>query len=243
MIVQQTPHGLLLLTQPDHAALSGRLMNAWTADGLTTRASRRSVLLATRSHDDGWRDVDARATIDRSGRPRDFIRMADDVKHAIWPRAVAQLSGTDSYAAALVAEHALTVHARHRRDAAWRGFFARLESVRDELLVHHARRASEVAFIRDYRVVFLGDLLSLIFCSGWVDPFTAHGYRLRLRGDLLCVTPDPFDGASVELRVTARQLPDRRYHSDADLRAALEDAPTTVRAGRAVGTAVESPQP
>lgn len=238
MIVHVTADGLLLVTQPDHAALSGCLMDAWAADGLPGRASRESVLLATRSHDDGWRDVDAQPVVDpQSGRPRDFIRMEDDVKQRIWPRAVARLATVDSYAAALVAQHALTVHARHRTESSWQNFFADLESVRDELLIPHAREASDVTFVHDYGVVFLGDLLSLIFCNGWLDPFTAHGYRMRLQAGVLRVTPDPFGGSSLELQVTARQLPDQRYRSDDELRTAVERAPARVLRGLAVGAA------
>ena len=51
MIVRDDGRELLLITQPDHAALSGELISAWQADDFTAWATRSTVLLATDEHD------------------------------------------------------------------------------------------------------------------------------------------------------------------------------------------------
>ena len=235
MIVRPESESLFLVTQPDHAALSGRIMAAWRADGLPTHASRDTVLLATRAHDNGWEEVDARATIDRTrGRPHDFITAPGPIKREIWPRGVARLEPVDPAAAALVAQHAITVLERHP-SAAWRQFFTSMEATRDRILGAGAYGNRLSALRADYRMVYLGDLLSLIFCCGWQDPFAREGYDVVLHGTTLEVCPDPFDGRTIELAVRARRIPARRYATDAELHCALAEASAEVVAGTAIG--------
>ena len=59
MIVAPVDGGLRLITQPDHAALAGRVMGEWRAGGLPTHPRRESILRAVAAHDDGWLEVDA----------------------------------------------------------------------------------------------------------------------------------------------------------------------------------------
>ena len=123
MIVRDEGRGLMLITQPDHAALSGRLMTAWHADGLDEAPRRRAILRATRDHDIGWEEVDGRPGLDAtSGHPYDFLHAPTLVKQRIWPRAVARLRQDDPEAAALVAQHALTV-LTETDEPSWRDFF------------------------------------------------------------------------------------------------------------------------
>ena len=58
MIVRTGPDHLLLITQPDHAALSAAIMGRWRRDGLPAHPRREWLLLATREHDAGWAEVD-----------------------------------------------------------------------------------------------------------------------------------------------------------------------------------------
>src|SRR5215203_3779305 len=55
------PHGStqLLVTQPDHAALAGRIMERWAADDFPASPRRPEILRAIAEHDNGWLDVDA----------------------------------------------------------------------------------------------------------------------------------------------------------------------------------------
>ena len=76
-----------------------------------------------------------------------------------------------------MARHALNVYRRHRDSADWRAFFATMERVEADALAR-ATAEERTGWPADYRFLFLGDLVSLVFCNGWTQPFEAEGYRL-----------------------------------------------------------------
>ncbi len=241
MIVRTDADGsLTLIAQPDHAALSAELMEAWQGDGLPTRPSRPVILFATREHDNGWKEPDRVPGLAANRRPYDFTNAPMEVRQAIWPRGVARVAERSPLAGALVAEHALTVYDRYRGDPLWQAFFEELARVRDTLL-HRAGALDGTerdAFEADYRFVYLGDLLSLVFCNRWHGAHEAHGYRVWMDGDELAVWPDPFGGRSIPIAVPARRILDRAYRSDEDLQAAIGEAEAITVRGTA---AAQSP--
>lgn len=248
MIVRDAGSELLLVTQPDHAALAAYLMARWRADGLAERPSRAAALFATEHHDIGWREVDEAPAVDPvTGWPYDFVSAPAAVRQGVWRRAVGTLAHRSTYAAALVAQHALTIHRRYRGDPEWRAFFADIEAARDHWFTTAARPdgsaggphdpplAERLSFLQDYAVVATGDLLSLTFCNAWTAPRTAEGYTIALDGARLTVRPDPFGGEVVRFSVPARRIPRQHYASDAALRSVLLSAPIEPLAGEAVG--------
>lgn len=235
MIVKREGDSLLLVTQPEHAKLSGRIMTAWKCDDLPAHPRRETVLLATRQHDIGWQPVDRRPAIDtKTGQPHHFMTAPDATKRGIWPRGVARLESRDPSAAALIAQHALTVLDR-QPSKEWQRFFSAMETERDRIVATSAFSGNLDELLRDYRFVLLGDLLSLVFCCGWRKTFHRIGYDIRLRADRLVVRPDPFEGLDIELAVETRRIPMRRYTSDDDLHRALAAAPPIVIRGHASG--------
>lgn len=240
MIVRRAGGHLLLITQPDHAALSASILEVWRGDGLPDRASRQTVLFAAREHDNGWIEPDAAPEVDlATGRPYDFTNAPDAVKQAIWPRGIARLVPENAIAAALVAQHALTVLDHYRDRETWRQFFRDIQNERDDLLRQCGLETGEARqrFERDYALVYLGDLLSLILCNGWTEPVEAAGYRIILRNNTLHLSPDPFRGVVVPLRVRARRIADRRYSSGADLHEALSRGSETYVVGATAASA------
>ena len=116
MIVRSDGTAQLLITQPDHAALAGRIMECWAADAFAAAPRRTEILLAIAEHDNGWREVDGAPLVDAAtGRVLDFIHAPDAVRQGVWPRGVERLAHAP-YAAALVAQHALEIYARYRTD-------------------------------------------------------------------------------------------------------------------------------
>jgi hypothetical protein len=214
--------------------LAAEIISAWRIDGFAEHPRREAILYAAREHDNGWREEDAETIVDASGAPLDFIASPVVVKHRIWPRAVSRLAGDRPYEAALVAQHALTVHADYRHRPDWQTFFDTIEGLRGVLLTR-AGEAAATTIDPDYCFVNIADRLSLIFCNGWRERFDHHELQIQLRGQTLAVTPDPFGGGRVPLRVMARRLPIRTYGSSADLRAALDDAPMELIEGEAAG--------
>jgi hypothetical protein len=248
MIVRTDGPWLSLITQPDHAALAAELMWAWRAEGLPDRATRQAALFATAQHDIGWTGFDAAPRVDpSSGRPFDFMSAPASMKQQVWLRAVELLPSRSTYAAALVAQHAITILRRCRADPAWGAFFLAMEDARDRWFTTDVRPDgttggildpavdSRRTFLQDYATVGTGDLLSLTFCNHWTTPQQAEGYVVAMVGAELRVAPDPFGGERVSFRVRARRVADRSYASEEALAAALAGAEEVFLAGVAVG--------
>ena len=172
MIVRDDHDTFLLITQPDHAQLSEAIVAAIRTEPPLAGPARRTILLATREHDNGWIEVDALPTVDpATGRPCDFMSGPAPVKHELWLRGIARAAKADGLAGALVAEHALTVYGYRRGDAAWASFFSTIEGMRDALLERAGvSGADREMFDACYRCVRLGDSFSLQFCNGWTEP-------------------------------------------------------------------------
>jgi hypothetical protein len=217
VIIRQADDSLYLITQPDHAHLAGRVMAQ--ALGVLDHPRRASIVHAVAEHDNGWAEEDAAPTVDPVTRAVvDFVHAPLAVRHAVWPRAVARLQA-DPWAAALVAQHAITVYDRFRPDPAWGAFFAEMEAARDRL-----RQQSGLPFgelLADYVFVRLGDLISLTFCTGWTDEQQFGDWRVRRDGARVIVSPDPFSGQELPLEIEARAIPNQPLRSNEDLRDAL----------------------
>jgi len=235
VIVRANPDHLLLITQPDHAALSAAIMTQWCRDGLPAHPRREWLLLATREHDAGWTEVDMAPIVDpASGGLLDFVHAPDEVRQGVWPRSIERLADSP-YAAALVAQHALHVYRDNRPNPDWQPFFVRIEQLRAEQL----RRAAPLTLddlLADYFFVRMGDLVSLCFANNWTGPRREGEYAILVEGPRVVVTPDPFGGASVPLALPARRLPARAYTSAADAAAALAAAPTVTLDAVAAGS-------
>lgn len=232
MIVRPVGDGLLLITQPDHAQLARRIMEHST--GLADRPRRVSILHAIGEHDNGWADEDAAPSVDPdTGRILDFVGAPLTVRHRVWPRAVSRLA-PDPWAAALVAQHAITVYDRFRADAAWTDFFAGMEGTRDALLRGTGMPLGDL--VDDYAFVRLGDLVSLTFCAGWDEEQRFDPWTVRRSGARVLVVPDAFGGASIPVAVDGRVLADRPYRSDGELRSAFGVAPAMTLRGEVGGT-------
>ena len=220
MIIRAAGDHLQFITQPDHAQLAARVMQACTA--LTTHARRSAILNAVGEHDNGWSEPDAAPILDpATGNPADFVNAPLSVRHGVWPRAVQRLA-PDPWAAALVAQHAITVYERHCNDSEWTLFFAQMTRLRDEMV--SASRVDPADLASDYVFVRLGDLISLAFCTGWTDALGFAGWTVSCAGADVHVSPDPFGGAVIPLEVQARELPPGPYRTDSELQGAFAGA-------------------
>ena len=105
------------------------------------------------------------------------------MRHAVWPRGVARLAD-QPWAAALVAQHALTVYDRFRPDAEWTSFFAMMEASRGAMIAASAMTLDDLDV--DYPFVRLGDLISLAFCAGWTEAQRFDGWAVERLGKPRC---------------------------------------------------------
>ena len=224
MIVTSLDGELLMVTQNDHAALAAELLSLWRIDGVPQNPRRPALLRAAREHDNGWLEADSAPRRRPDGRPHDFMSTQGEVRREIWWRGVRR-HGDEPWVAALILEHALSLHRRHRDDEAWRDDLAAWREMRDELLAGSAAGAAELR--ADYRLLDATDTLSLALCAGWREAGEHAGvrYRARLRGDVADLEIEPFPLAGVTtLRLAVRHIADRPYDSDADLAMTLAQA-------------------
>ena len=231
MIVRAVRDGVQLITQPDHAHLARTIMEHCVA--LSARPRRDAILHAIGEHDNGWAEEDAAPTVNPdTGQVADFVSVRLSARHAVWPRGIARLAD-DPWAAALVAQHALTVYDRFRSEAEWTPFFAEVAAARDAML-----RASGMArddLVADYPFVRLADLISLTFCTGWPDEQRFGDWTVQLSGTRVVVTPDAFGGVEIPVEIDAREIRNQPFRSDGELRNALSDAKTTPLRGEVAG--------
>jgi hypothetical protein len=226
MIVRAAGDRLHLITQPDHAHLAGRIMERCVP--LANRPRRESIVHAIAEHDNGWAEPDAAPGVNADGAVADFVGAPPSVRQGVWPRGVARLAG-DPYAAALVAQHAITVYDRYRSEPGWRDFFRGMENARGEMLASSGRPVSDLD--ADYPFLRLGDLISLVFCTADRTEQRLGDLTVRLSGERVVVSPDLFGGAEVPFEIAARSIPARRYASDLDLRTALDRAAPAILRG------------
>ena len=232
MIVRPVNDRFLLITQPEHAHLSRRVMEGCAA--LHEHSRQASILHAIGEHDNGWAEEDATPLIDpESGRVADFVTSPASVRQRVWPRGIARLEG-DPWAAALVAHHAVTVYDRYRPDPEWTSFFSRMETSRDALV--RARGLSLEELVPDYAFVRLGDLISLMFCTGWSEAQRFGPWSVSRAGSRVLVTPDAFAGAAIPMVIEAREIGPGPFRSDAELRAALAAARRVIMHGEVTGS-------
>ena len=129
---------------------------------LATRPRRDAILHAIAEHDNGWAEEDAAPRVNpATGQVFDFVTAPASVRQIVWPRGVARLAG-DPWAAALVAQHAITVYDRFRPESEWAPFFAEMEAARDEMLRASGlppRRSPGRLRVRAARGFDLADLL------------------------------------------------------------------------------------
>lgn len=232
MIVRPVHDRLQLITQPDHAHLARTIMVHCVP--LAARPRRDAILHAIGEHDNGWAEEDAAPTVNpNTGSVADFVSVPLSVRHRVWPRGIARLSG-DPWAAALVAQHALTVYDRFRSDPEWTPFFDEMAAARGAML--RASRMPIHDLEADYPFVRLADLISLTFCTGWADEQRFGDWTVQLSGTRVGVSPDPFGGIEIPIEIDAREIRHQPFRSEAELRAALSEGRTTTLRGAVAGT-------
>jgi uncharacterized protein DUF3891 len=231
VIVRSDSDRIQLITQPDHARLARRIMEGCVPLGSLTR--RDVILYAIQEHDNGWREEDAAPRINPStGEIVDFVNAPADVRQRVWTRGVARLA-EDPWAAALVAQHAIVIYDRFHSDPAWAPFFDAMRSARDSMIPAAGRNTLD-ELLADYEFVRLADLTSLTFCTGWTGDQRFGDWTVRLSGTRV-LTPDVFGGAEIPIEITAKEIANRRFRSDDELRDALLHAAMRTLRGTVVG--------
>lgn len=224
MLRRDDGHDWLVMTQSEHAALSGRLAQEWA----TIPEPRVETLLAVYEHDNGHAPTDANGYWSpQTGEVQDFRSAPRETQAAIARRGVDRLAVESPCAALLVAIH-FGEHAAKER------LLSRLRADPATATFATSERINAA-----YQLLQACDVLSLAVCLG-VTRFSAsretpafrpEGQPLlemtfQHRGDgAVGLAPWPFARSRVSAHVTARVLPARRYASADALADTFHNAP------------------
>jgi len=235
----------ILISQVDHARLSGRLAEHWGAGGLTSLVEPDELLWAIAHHDDGWAEWDASPDVEpASGRPRSFTEMDQRESLEIWVHSITHAAEHGPLAGYAVAGHFCAILRRYgfgwkndeQRAAEAQRFLATYDSLSEACLWAWqarmpAEHTPEVAQRALAQLQFF-DALSLWFCCDEAtapDTFEPPGGpaitasplgRSAADGSLrIALAPWPLTVDALNLQVPARAVAVRKYESRTELAA------------------------
>ncbi|MFQ5658044.1 MAG: DUF3891 family protein [Candidatus Methylomirabilales bacterium] len=254
MIRRPYHDGWVLINQKDHAALSGALMARWGNSNFFFPIPREEVVFGIAQHDSGWDDWDRAPEIHaETGYPLQFTELTSDAYSTIWRRGVEHHRKTHPYASLLIASHTAYL-ARCRLERmreeepsgveveSLEAFLADLENIRVEIADALEAKGEgesdqlEAETRANFRLLQVGDLVSLKFCCGLSEPFTvdqvpaqeigaSHSVTFEpVDNETLVVTPYPFSEPDVGVAVPGRILRQKVFASSQELRDHLHGA-------------------
>ena len=243
--------GVLCIPQSQHAAVSGQIARAWTAEAFAKPLPREEVCLAAERHDDGMDRFDDDPELDpETGLPRSFMRMPLALWLDCWRRGPESVGTRNAYAGLLVSlhgEHLLGYRRLEGEDRAGRAaaeaWRAEQAALRERLLDRASNERRLVRSLepetleRGRKLIEIWDAMSLAVCMPRLPerlsgvPGAGEGGELEMQAPdeagspaTIEVDPWPFKPVAVPLSATGRRL-DARYADQGELRAALAGAP------------------
>lgn len=235
MILRSDQRGTLLIGQPAHAWLSGRLADHWRWPFEPVA----EVRLAALQHDIGMAAWDAAPQLDpRTGLPYSFTSMPRAMHVELWSRAARLLVAQSGYAALLVSLHGTGLYERYvseqeRAAEPVRGYLDAERVFQRDLAAWLG--ADPAGVERNAALLRCWDWLSLFLCTG----ADADGSFAGVPGghdivDMVvrwtdagrseaALEPWPFSGEALDLPVEARLL-EGTFSDQAALDAALAAA-------------------
>jgi hypothetical protein len=233
MLFRTEPSGVLAISQPAHAWISGQILRAWD------EALSEPLLLAAEQHDIGWLDWETAPTFNpQTGRPHLFREVGAAVHSPMWRQGVERALGAwGAHVALLVSRHGGVIYRRyidrHRAseaDAAAAQTFletqAPLEAAWAKTLELDA-----AALQKQTTLVALSDTLSLALCGELKTPFEVEAPNAGGRTETLrlierpghpfdfVLSPWPFRKDVLDVEGEARPLPaSGRFDNEAAMR-------------------------
>jgi hypothetical protein len=180
--VLHRPHrnGIVVITQPAHAWLSGQLARAWGNEQTGPFAPREDVCLAAEQHDLGWMKWEQAPTWNRrTGYPHTFLEVPLTRHLPMWSAAGPTALAFGRYVALLVSMHGSRLYARRDNPqdspATLRGIQKYLQGAHQferQMLAllrrdaYYQKFATRENVDRNQRLVAVWDYMSLLICMG-----------------------------------------------------------------------------
>lgn len=247
MIRREINGGWILITQHDHAELSGQIMTHWGNSEFSKPDPYDEVLYAVREHDSGWKEWDSLPKINpETGYPANFTEMSFQDQGDIWRRCYNPYSKDKPYASCLVALHFSKFSRNNLRKDPGNQVAKSLhkelkEFVADGLNLQISDgnlKQIPNDVIKNLKLLQIGDIISLALCHGWRSveitevPYDYRGSETTLHiesgdGFNYSVAPFPFDELNLSFSIKGREIDRKTFSSDQELRDAIENSTDT----------------
>ena len=255
MLHRPDKEGLIVITQPAHAWVSGQLARAWGNETFGDVVPREEVCVAAELHDIGFLAWEESPTLNpKTGRPHSFLDLPAEVHFALWSAGIRQMLCYDRYAALLVSLHFSGLAQRHPvthppGDVRRAKDFLRDQRAFQDTLMTALRNdpqcsaySSDEPIGRNRQLVSLWDWMSLLLCMGFSETQVIHdvptattkaaisltvvSHGLSTRAN---VAPWPFQRDSLRLICEGRRLVGT-FNDESAMRDALRSAvPVTMQ--------------
>ena len=172
MLFRTDPSGVLAISQPTHAWISGQILRAWNGP------LSEPLLLAAEQHDIGWLDWETAPTFNpQTGRPHLFREIGAAVHSPMWRQGVERALGAwGAHVALLVSRHGGVIYRRytdrHRiseADAAAAQTYLETQAPMEAAWAK-ALGLDAAALQKQTTLVALSDTLSLALCGELKTP-------------------------------------------------------------------------
>jgi hypothetical protein len=228
MLFRNEHAGVVAISQPAHAWVSGQLLRSWNG------ALSEPLLLAAEQHDIGWLDWEVNPSFDpNTGRPHLFRDIGASSHAPMWMRGVDRaLAAWGAHVALLISRHGGVIYRRftkrHRVDesdaAAARGYLE--AQAPREASWAKALRLGVGELERQTGLIACVDALSLVVCGEMKTPIdietpNSDGGVSRLnvverldRPFEFVVSPWPFNAEDMVVEGEGRRLPSEGRFTD-----------------------------
>jgi hypothetical protein len=179
MVVAESANEYRMITQIDHADLSGQFAAHWGNDKFAQLHPQESMVLAAESHDNGWWYWDANPAVDAKGIPITFRKTPRKILFEYLTKGINSVREKDPYAGLMVSLHLAGLSQQRygtlpsvpkREDADTLRFVSEQEASHEALkkdlrTIEQYAGANEADYIWfNYRMMEVFDRLSLFFC-------------------------------------------------------------------------------
>lgn len=242
MIRRENNGGWILITQHDHALLSGQIMAHWGNSEFVKPKPYNEILFAISVHDSGWKDWDSEPKINsENGYPANFTEMSPYDQSIIWSKCYRPYSKEHSYAAALIALHFSKFNRSNlQKDPDNKQLELLQLDMKDVISKELGFKISKTNSDKipeqvgvNLKLLQIGDIISLTLCHGWRSieiteaPIDYNGKSTTLKmesddGYLYRITPYPFGESQLEFNIKGKELQEKSFANDQELRESLE---------------------
>lgn len=246
MLHREDRDGLIIISQPAHAWLSGQMARHWGNEDFAPLSEE--TCLAAELHDIGFLQWEQAPTLNpATGLPHSFLDLPTKLHLEIWTMGIQQMTSIGRYPALLVSLHFAGLARKHspaeaEGAALTRTFLQAQDEIQTTLLAslrndfHYATASSQEIVQRNQQLVSLLDWLSLLLCmkareekSLGVAATRDGAAELKLvprdnDGLKFTVLPWPFQSERVNLVCEGRRLL-KTYFDEAAMREDLRHAP------------------